>query len=58
MRNFDGDLSANNGGWQWSASSVILNLIFSALAGSRNLVAGEVYSRTWVSEVCDHDTAS
>ncbi|MGF1457396.1 MAG: FAD-binding domain-containing protein [Leptolyngbyaceae cyanobacterium] len=57
---FDGDLSANNGGWQWSASSGMdpkpLRIFNPASQGQKYDPEGE-YIRQWVPEIRHLDTA-
>lgn len=56
---FDGDLSANNGGWQWSASSGMdpkpLRIFNPASQAAKYDRDGE-YIRQWVSEISSMDT--
>lgn len=56
---FDGDLSANNGGWQWSASSGMdpkpLRIFNPASQAAKFDQDGE-YIRQWVSEISSMDT--
>ena len=56
---FDGDLSANNGGWQWSASSGMdpkpLRIFNPASQAAKFDREGE-YIRQWVSEISSLDT--
>lgn len=51
----DGDLAANNGGWQWSAStgtdSVPYFRIFNAVTQSRKFDPDGDFIRTWVPEI-------
>ncbi|MEL6929976.1 MAG: FAD-binding domain-containing protein [Cyanobacteria bacterium J06600_6] len=56
---FDGDLSANNGGWQWSASSGMdpkpLRIFNPASQAAKFDQDGE-YIRQWVTEISSLDT--
>ncbi|MEM6610766.1 MAG: FAD-binding domain-containing protein [Cyanobacteria bacterium P01_C01_bin.72] len=56
---YDGDLSANNGGWQWSASSGMdpkpLRIFNPASQAAKFDQDGE-YIRQWVSEISSLDT--
>ena len=56
---FDGDLSANNGGWQWSASSGMdpkpLRIFNPASQAAKFDQDGE-YIRQWVGEISSMDT--
>ena len=56
---YDGDLSANNGGWQWSASSGMdpkpLRIFNPASQAAKYDRDGE-YIRQWVSEISSMDT--
>lgn len=56
---YDGDLSANNGGWQWSASSGMdpkpLRIFNPASQAGKYDRDGE-YIRQWVSEISSMDT--
>ena len=56
---YDGDLSANNGGWQWSASSGMdpkpLRIFNPASQAAKYDRDGE-YIRYWVSEISSMDT--
>lgn len=56
---YDGDLSANNGGWQWSASSGMdpkpLRIFNPASQAAKFDQDGE-YIRQWVSEISSMDT--
>ena len=56
---YDGDLSANNGGWQWSASSGMdpkpLRIFNPASQAAKFDQDGE-YIRQWVSEISSIDT--
>ena len=56
---FDGDLSANNGGWQWSASSGMdpkpLRIFNPASQAAKFDQDGE-YIRQWVAEISSLDT--
>ena len=56
---YDGDLSANNGGWQWSASSGMdpkpLRIFNPASQAAKYDGDGE-YIRYWVSEISSMDT--
>ena len=56
---FDGDLSANNGGWQWSASSGMdpkpLRIFNPASQAAKYDQDGE-YIRQWVEEISSLDT--
>ena len=56
---FDGDLSSNNGGWQWSASSGMdpkpLRIFNPASQAAKFDQDGE-YIRQWVSEISSMDT--
>ncbi|MGF1590441.1 MAG: FAD-binding domain-containing protein [Pleurocapsa sp.] len=56
---YDGDLSANNGGWQWSASSGMdpkpLRIFNPASQAAKFDPDGE-YIRQWVSEISSMDT--
>ncbi|GAB1540430.1 deoxyribodipyrimidine photo-lyase, 8-HDF type [Scytonema sp. NUACC21] len=55
----DGDLSANNGGWQWSASSGMDPKpvrIFNPASQAQKFDAEGEYIRTWVSELRSVDT--
>lgn len=58
---YDGDLSANNGGWQWSASSGMdpkpLRIFNPASQAKKFDPEGE-YIRTWLPELRSLDTAS
>ena len=57
----DGDLSANNGGWQWSASSGMDPKplrIFNPASQSKKFDAEAEYIRRWVPEIRHVDTAA
>jgi len=56
----DGDLSANNGGWQWSASSGMDPKplrIFNPASQASKFDADAVYIRQWLPEISYLDTA-
>lgn len=56
---FDGDLSANNGGWQWSASSGMDPKplrIFNPASQAQKFDAEAEYIRQWVPEIRHLDT--
>lgn len=56
---FDGDLSANNGGWQWSASSGMDPKplrIFNPASQARKFDPDAEYIREWVPEIRSLDT--
>ena len=56
---FDGDLSANNGGWQWSASSGMDPKplrIFNPYTQAKKFDPEGEYIREWVSEISSLDT--
>ncbi|MBW4653053.1 MAG: deoxyribodipyrimidine photo-lyase [Kaiparowitsia implicata GSE-PSE-MK54-09C] len=57
---FDGDLSANNGGWQWSASSGMDPKplrIFNPASQAQKFDADGEYIRRWLPELRSLDTA-
>ena len=58
----DGDLAANNGGWQWSAStgtdSVPYFRIFNPITQSQKIDPEGVFIRQWVPELAHLDTKS
>jgi deoxyribodipyrimidine photo-lyase len=57
---YDGDLSANNGGWQWSASSGMDPKplrIFNPASQSQKFDADAEYIRKWLPELQSVDTA-
>ncbi|MEO1762686.1 MAG: FAD-binding domain-containing protein [Cyanobacteria bacterium J06629_18] len=59
QRLIDGDLSANNGGWQWSASSGMDPKpvrIFNPASQSQKFDAEAEYIRQWVPELSSMDT--
>jgi deoxyribodipyrimidine photo-lyase len=56
----DGDLSANNGGWQWSASSGMDPQplrIFNPASQTQKFDAEAAYVRQWIPELRSLDTA-
>jgi len=60
QRLFDGDLSANNGGWQWSASSGMDPKplrIFNPASQTKKFDAEAEYIRQWLPELRSVDTA-
>lgn len=58
----DGDLAANNGGWQWCASTgtdaVPYFRIFNPISQSQKFDPNGVYIRTWVKELAHLDNKS
>ena len=58
----DGDFAANNGGWQWSASTgtdaVPYFRVFSPLAQARRFDADGAFVRHWVPELADAPLAA
>ncbi|MEO0350110.1 MAG: FAD-binding domain-containing protein [Cyanobacteria bacterium P01_A01_bin.15] len=61
QRLVDGDLSANNGGWQWSASSGMDPKplrIFNPASQAKKFDADAEYIRQWVPEIRHVDTAA
>ena len=59
QRLFDGDLSANNGGWQWSASSGMDPKplrIFNPASQAQKFDADGEYIRQWLPELSSLDT--
>src|SRR5690606_30402100 len=58
----DGDLAANNGGWQWSAStgadSVPYFRVFNPLTQSQKFDPDGTFLRTWLPELRDLDKRS
>jgi deoxyribodipyrimidine photo-lyase len=60
QRLIDGDLSANNGGWQWSASSGMDPKplrIFNPASQAKKFDAEAEYIRQWLPELRSVDTA-
>ncbi len=58
---YDGDLSANNGGWQWSASSGMDPKplrIFNPASQAKKYDPDAEYIREWLPEICHLDTGS
>lgn len=56
---YDGDLAANNGGWQWSASSGMDTKplrIFNPASQAQKFDADAEYIRTWLPEIRHLDT--
>jgi len=55
----DGDLAANNGGWQWSASTgtdaVPYFRIFNPLSQSRRFDSHGTFIKTWLPELAECD---
>ena len=59
QRLYDGDLSANNGGWQWSASSGMDPKplrIFNPASQAKKFDSEAEYIRQWLPELCSIDT--
>lgn len=58
----DGDLAANNGGWQWSASTgtdaVPWFRLFNPITQSQRFDAQGRFIRHWIPELADHDNRS